>query len=156
MALFVVISEFLECQYFFGQVVFSCGVVSEVCQFTSSGLKGIFECFGAQICGREVVMGLVWFSVEQWFIVCTLRFGGLAILLSSLLIFMVKSLKSLNISVGLALDAVGTNDSPLFRNITCVLDSWVSERLTMLCLAHPKQSRLRHSSGMWSELFCCF
>ena len=57
------------------------------------------------------------------------------------------------ISIGSALDAVGTNDNPLLRRITCALDNWVSVRLTMLHLAHWKQSGLGHSSGVCGE-FC--
>ena len=46
----VVIGVFLDASLSF-LVRLCLGVVSEVGQFTSSGLKGILECFGAQICG---------------------------------------------------------------------------------------------------------
>ena len=61
--------------------------------------------------------------------------GGFIMRMSFLFALFVKALKSFNISIGAALSAVGTKDSPLFSTIVCALDRGVFERLTILFAA---------------------
>ena len=56
-------------------------------------------------------------------------FGGSIIFLSFFFALAVNALKSLSISIGSALGAVGTNDRPLLSRRVCGLVSCVSERL---------------------------
>ena len=79
--------------------------------------------------------------------------GGLISLFSFLFVLLVKMLKSLRISLAGAFFAVGTNESPLFNNNIWFLVRVVSDKLTMLSLAHVRQCGFRQFSVVCSFLY---